>query len=135
ELGQTETRARLLTAATLAVCRRATISLADDVNRLLRIKFERLGAAMAITITATARVTINSIKVNPRIRRRPLNFQPERDITLPRASVWDSVWRYTQAPPQVPDERAIPRNGWFNHHWPAGPRLRFRSAIDEPPRP
>ena len=52
----------------LAVCKVATISLAEDVNLLLRMKLARLGAAMASRIAATETVTINSISVNPRRR-------------------------------------------------------------------
>jgi hypothetical protein len=73
-LGQTATLARLLTAAILAVCSIATISLAEDVKRFPRMRFMKLGTASAANIPRTIRVIINSTMVKPRSARDPEAF-------------------------------------------------------------
>src|SRR3546814_4362401 len=58
-------------AAERAVCSRATISLADEASRLPRIRFAKLGVAMIAMMVRTARVTISSTRVNPRMADGP----------------------------------------------------------------
>src|SRR3546814_20651140 len=71
ELGQTALLDRLLMAAERAVCSRATISLADEASRLPRIRFAKLVVAMIEMMVRTARVTIRSTRMNPRLAAGP----------------------------------------------------------------
>ena len=120
-LGQTDTRARLLTAATFAVCKTATISLAEDFSLLPRIMPVKLGKATTANIAATAMVTTSSIRVKPRKARRPLDFRVFRNMTLPQPLGRSTLLQTSPTAPPVTDQRPIPRNGWFG---PTLPTLR-----------
>ncbi|AER57105.1 hypothetical protein DSC_12305 [Pseudoxanthomonas spadix BD-a59] len=84
-LGQTELLARLLMAAVRALCSSATISLADEVSRLLRTRLVKLGRAIAVMIARSATVTISSTRVNPGVAEGPAPVGPRCSMTSPKS--------------------------------------------------
>lgn len=101
---------RLDTAANLAACSIATISLDEETKRLPWMTVLKLGAASPATMASTATVTINSNSVKPAARRSVRLYRKPCVMTQypPIFSLHPNPG--LAQPPALPDEREVFRH-------------------------